>query len=98
MDNFTEYWESENSKKKMKRQERGIIKEAFKNSNHNVNNLITLDTLTLNPFHLTSNELNDSGLNLKIGTGNLQSLKGKAITLQDYLLVKQMYLWQQKHG
>ena len=51
-----------------------------------MNNLITLDTSILNPFHLTPDELNDSGLNLKIGTGNLQSLKGKAITLQAYLL------------
>ena len=51
-----------------------------------MNNLITLDTLIIDPFHQTPNELNDSGLNLKIVTGNLQSLKGKAITLQDYLL------------
>ena len=29
---------------------------------------------------------NDSGLNLKIGTANVQSIKGKAIALQDYLL------------
>ena len=29
---------------------------------------------------------NDSGLNVKIGTGNVQSIKGKAIALQDYLL------------
>ena len=70
----------------MKRQERGVTKEAFKNSNHKVNNLITLDTLILGPSHLTLNELNNCGLNLKIGTGDLQSLKGKAITLHDYLL------------
>ena len=61
----------------MKRQERGGTKEAFINSNHNVKKLITLDTSIQNPFHLTPNELNDSELNLKIGTGNLQSLKGK---------------------
>ena len=39
-----------------------------------------------NPFHPTSNELNDNGLNLKIGTGNLQSLREKAIALQDFLI------------
>ena len=49
-------------------------------------NVITLDTSIQNPFHLTPNELNDSGLNLKIGTGNIQSLKGKAITIHDYLI------------
>ena len=57
----------------------GVIKETIKNSNHNENNLITLDTTIHNPFHLTSNELNDVRLNLKIGTGHLQSLKGKPI-------------------
>ena len=51
-----------------------------------MNNLITLDTSKLDLSHLTLNELNESGLNLKIGTGNLQLIKGKAITLQDYLL------------
>ena len=78
------YQESGNSKKKKKRQ--GFIKETIKNSNHNENNLITLDTTLHNPFHLTSNELNDVRLNLKIGTGNRQSLKGKAIALQDFLI------------
>ena len=63
----------------------GVIKEAFKNSNHNMNNSINFDTSILNPFYLTPNELNDSGLNLKISTGNLQSLKGKAIAT-GYLL------------
>ena len=71
----------------MKRSRRGdVTKETIKNSSHNENNLITLDTTMHNPFHLTSNELNDVGLNLKIGTGNLQSLKGKAIALQDFLI------------
>ena len=51
-----------------------------------MNSLITLDTSKLDLSNLTLNDLNDSGLNLKIGTGNLQSIKGKAITLQDYLL------------
>ena len=51
-----------------------------------MNNLITLDTSIQNSFHLNPNELNDSGLNLKIGTGNLQSLKGKPKTLQDFLI------------
>ena len=64
----------------------GVTKKAFINSNHNVKNLITLDRSIQNPLHLTPNELNDSGLNLKIGTGNLQSLKGKAITLHDCLI------------
>ena len=64
----------------------GVTKETFKNSNHNVNNWITLDTSMQNPFHLNPNELNNSGLNLKIGTGNFQSLKGKAITLQGLLI------------
>ena len=64
----------------------GITKETIKNSSNNENNLITLDTTIHNPFHLTSNELNDVGLNLKIGTGSLQSLKGKAIALQDFLI------------
>ena len=64
----------------------GVTKETIKNSNHNEDNLITLDTTIHNPFHLTSNEINDVGLNLKIGTGNLQSLKGKAIALQDFLI------------
>ena len=68
----------------------GVTKEALKNSNHKVNKLITLDTLKLDLSHLTLNELNDSGLNLKIGTGNLQSIKGKAIILQDYLLDSNM--------
>ena len=64
----------------------GVTKEAFKNSSYNVNNLLTLYTSIQNPFHLIPNELKDSGLNLKIGTGNLQSLKGKAITPHDYLI------------
>ena len=64
----------------------GVTKETITNSNHSENNLITLDTTIHNPFHLTSNELNDFGLNPKMGTGNLQSLKGKAITLQDFLI------------
>ena len=51
-----------------------------------MSNLIILDTSTQNPFHLNPNEPNASGLNLKIGTDNLQSLKGKAITLQDFLI------------
>ena len=45
-----------------------------------------MDTIIHNPFHLTSNELNDVGLDLKIGTGNLRSLKGKEIALQDFLI------------
>ena len=64
----------------------GVTKETIKNCSHSENNLITLDTTMHNPFHLTSNEINDVGLNVKIGTGNLQSLKGKAIALQDFLI------------
>ena len=45
-----------------------------------------METLKLDPLHSTSSESNDSGLNLKIVTGNLQLIKGKSITLQDYLL------------
>ena len=45
-----------------------------------------METLKLDPLHSTSNEFNDFGLHLKIGTGNLQSIKEKAITLQDCLL------------
>ena len=67
-------------------QEGGVTKETIKNSNHNENNLITLVTTAHNPFHLTPNEVNDFGLNLKIGTGNLHSLKGKTIALQDFLI------------
>ena len=61
-------------KRKRGRRE-GVTKKTIKNSNHNENNLITLDAKIHNPFHLTVNELNDFGLNLKIGTGNLQSLR-----------------------
>ena len=42
----------------------GVTKETIKNSSHNENNLITLDATMHNPFHPTSNELNDVGLNL----------------------------------
>ena len=55
-----------------------------------MNNLITLDTSKLDLSHLTLNELNDSRLNLKIGAGYLQLIKGKAITLHDYLLDSKM--------
>ena len=68
----------------------GVTKEALKNSNHKVNNLFTLDTSKLDLSHSTLNKLNDSGLNLKISTDNLQSIKGKAITLHDYLLDSNM--------
>ena len=65
----------------------GVSKKVLKNSKHKVNNLITLDTSQLDLSHSTLNEQNKAaGLNLKIVTGNLQSIKGKAITLEDYLL------------
>ena len=67
------------------RERRGdVAKEELKHSNYKVNNLINL--LQLDPLHSTSNEFNDSGLNLKTDTGNLQLIKEKEITLQDYLL------------
>ena len=59
----------------------GVTKEALKNSYHKVNHLITVDTSTLDLSYLTPNELNNSGLNLKIGTGNRQLIKVKAVTL-----------------